>query len=88
MDQGLDIFWKTGTTITDSRINELVPIRVSEPIPFRTMLTSAPTISHRLAMSFMKLIFVASMALAAYLVISAEVISMNMIGCPFNVKGL
>ena len=33
---------------------------------------SAPTRSHRLAISLMKLIFVASMALAAYLVISAD----------------
>src|SRR5262249_59798806 len=47
------------------------PIRMSWPMPRRTSLTSAPSRSHRLAISLMKLIFVASMALATYLVISA-----------------
>ena len=62
-------------------------MRESEPIPLRTMSMSAPTSSQRLAMSFMKEIFVASMALAAYLVISEECMSMNRIGCSVRTKG-
>ena len=46
-------------------------MRLSWPMPRRTSLMSAPIRSHRLAISLMKLIFVASMALATYLVISA-----------------
>src|SRR3546814_15771061 len=52
------------------------PIRGSEPMPLRTISTSAPTFSAMLAISFMKLILVASIALAAYLVSSAERTSM------------
>ena len=52
-------------------------MRASVPIPFRTISMSAPTLSQRFAMSFMKEIRVASIALAAYLVISAEEISMK-----------
>ena len=40
-------------------------------MPLRTMFTSAPTSSQRFAMSFMKLMRVASMEFAAYLIISA-----------------
>ena len=46
-------------------------MRASWPMPRRTSLMSAPSRSHRLAISLMKLIFVASIALATYLVISA-----------------
>ena len=62
-------------------------MRESEPIPLRTMSTSAPTSSQRFATSFMKEIFVASIALAAYLVISEECTSMMMIGCSVRTKG-
>ena len=55
----------------------MLPMRASEPMPLRTISTSAPTRSHRLAISFMNEMRVASMALAAYLVISAEGMSMN-----------
>ena len=55
----------------------MLPMRTSEPIPLRTISTSAPTRSQRLATSFMKEMRVASMALAAYLVISADAMSMN-----------
>ena len=48
------------------------PMRGSEPMPWRTSSTSAPTRSAMFAISFMKLILVASIALAAYLVSSAE----------------
>ena len=54
-------------------------MRGSEPMPWRTISTSAPSRSARLAISFMKLILVASMQLAAYLVSSAERTSMTMI---------
>ena len=54
-------------------------MRGSAPMPWRTISTSAPSRSARFAISFMKLILVASMALAAYLVSSAERTSMTMI---------
>ncbi|MBA7589142.1 hypothetical protein ES708_31218 [subsurface metagenome] len=63
-------------------------MRESLPMPWRTMFTSAPTISQRFAMSFIKLILVASIEFAAYLVISAEGISINNNGCPFRRNGL
>ena len=46
-------------------------------MPMRTFSMSAPTRSAMLASSFMKLILVASMAFAAYLVSSAERMSMT-----------
>ncbi len=52
-------------------------MRLSDPMPWRTISTSAPSLSARLAISFMKLILVASMQLAAYLVSSAERTSMT-----------
>ena len=63
-------------------------MRGSEPMPRRTMFTSAPIISHKFAMSFMKEILVANIAFAAYLVISADGISIEIMGCPFKTKGL
>ncbi len=53
-------------------------MRTSAPIAVRTQFTSAPTFSHRLAISLINDMRVASMAFAAYLVISAEGKSMNM----------
>ena len=66
----------------------LRPIRVSEPIPLRTIFTSAPTISQRFAMSFIKLIRVANIEFAAYLVISADGISIKITRKLFNKNGL
>src|SRR5919108_420465 len=62
-------------------------MRASWPMPRRTSLMSAPSRSHRLAISLMKLILVASMALAAYFVISADsgVITRN--GCSVRKNG-
>ena len=57
-------------------------------MPRRTSLMSAPSRSHRLAISLMKLIFVASMALAAYLVISALSGDMTRNGCSVRRNGL
>ena len=51
-------------------------MRTSAPMPLRTISTLAPIRSQRLATSFMNEMRVASMALAAYLVISAEAMSM------------
>ena len=56
-------------------------------MPLRTIFTSAPTSSHRLAMSFMKLIRVASMELAAYFIISALGISVKITRKLFSIKG-
>lgn len=61
---------------------------MSEPIPLLTDSTFAPTFSQRLAISFIKLILVASIEFAAYFVISADGTSIKSMGCPFKVKGL
>ena len=47
-------------------------MRGSEPMPLRIISMSAPSRSAMFASSFMKLIFVASIAFAAYFVSSAE----------------
>ncbi len=47
------------------------PMRLSRPMPRATSCTSAPTFSHRSAISLMKVIFIARKALAAYLISSA-----------------
>ncbi len=52
-------------------------ILLSSPIPRATFVTSAPTFSHRLAISLIKLILVAKKALEAYLIISALSGSVN-----------
>ena len=64
-----------------------LPILESVPIPLRISSTFAPTNSHRLAISFMKVILVAKNAFAAYLVISAERSSMNIMGFPWRTNG-
>ena len=63
------------------------PIRSSVPTPARTIPTSAPTSSQRRLIMFMKEMRVASMALAAYFVISAEAMSMKMRGFPVRTNG-
>ena len=63
------------------------PMRRSRLIARRTSLTSAFIASHRRATSLMKEIFVASMALAAYLLISALRLSMTRIGFPVRKNG-
>ena len=62
-------------------------MRGSEPMPTRTFSMSAPKRSAMFASSFMKLILVASMALAAYLVSSAERTSMTIMRSWLRVKG-
>ena len=52
-------------------------MRGSEPMPWRTGSMSAPSLSARFASSFMNEMRVASIALAAYLVSSAERTSMT-----------
>src|SRR5690606_13298306 len=58
------------------------PILLSVPTPLRTESTSAPSNSHRFAISFMKEIFVARNELAAYFVSSAERSSIKTNGLP------
>ena len=57
----------------------LVPMRLSRPIPRATSWMSAPTFSDRSAISLMKVILVARKALAAYLISSAvrRVVNIN-----------
>ena len=56
------------------------PMRLSSPMPRATSCTSAPTFSHRSAISLMKVILVARKALAAYLISSAVRRLVNSIG--------
>ena len=60
--------------------SNLLPILVSVPIPALTASTSAPTWSQKFAISFIKEILVAKNAFAAYLVNSALLSSMKMMG--------
>ena len=53
----------------------------------RILSTLAPTRSHTLAISFMKVIFVARKALAAYLVISEDRSSITTMGLPCRTNG-
>ena len=62
-------------------------MRGSEPMPWRTASMSAPTRSARLASSFMKLMRVASIALAAYLANSAERTSITRVRSWLRLKG-
>jgi hypothetical protein len=62
-------------------------MRSSEPMPLRIWSTLAPTRSQMLAISFMNEMRVASIALAAYLVSSADSMSMWMIGLPVRTNG-
>ena len=58
-------------------IRNFGPIRSSSPIPRATSTTSAPVSSQTLAISLMKLIFVARNAFAASLTISALLTSVR-----------
>ena len=62
-------------------------MRGSEPMPRRTASISAPTRSARFASSFMNEMRVASMALAAYLVNSAERTSMYSVRSRLRLNG-
>ncbi|MNU09137.1 hypothetical protein D3C72_2555350 [compost metagenome] len=61
-------------------MRNLVPIRLSRPMPRATCCTSAPVASQRSAISLMKVIFIARNALAAYLMSSA-------VRRPVNISG-
>jgi hypothetical protein len=54
-----------------------LPIRRSDPMPATTLATSASTCSHRAATLLMNEIYIARKPLAAYLISSAEVGSVN-----------
>ncbi len=62
-------------------------MRLSRPMPRATCCTSAPTASHRSAISLMKVIFIARKALAAYLISSEVRRSVNRIGVSFRNSG-
>ncbi len=55
-------------------------MRPSSPMPRATPWTSAPTLSHRSAISLMKVTFMARKALAAYLISSAVSMEVATIG--------
>ena len=64
------------------------PMRVSVPMPRRTLSTSAPTFSQKFAISFMNVILVARKLFAAYFVNSALRSSITMSGFPWRMNGL
>ena len=64
-----------------------LPMRRSDPMPWRTMLMLAPVLLQILAISLTKEILVARKALAAYLVSSAETTSIMMMGWLVRTKG-
>jgi len=72
----LTSFGKAGAPVPGAREQEPLADRESEPMPIRIDSMSAPTRSQNRANSFMKLIRVESMALAAYLAVSDERMSM------------
>src|SRR3989338_495362 len=63
------------------------PMRSSRPMPRATSLISAPVFSHSRESSFINEILVASIALAAYLIISALLMSVKTIGLPIRWSG-
>ena len=63
------------------------PIRPSSPMPRARSCTSAPMLSHRLAISLMKEIFVARNELAAYLVSSEVAMLVITKGVSFRKSG-
>ena len=58
------------------------PIRPSRPMPSATTVTSAPVSSQTFAISLMNEIFVARNAFDAYLIISADGMSVRTMGAP------
>ena len=58
---------------------KLLPILLSSPIPFATSMISAPILSDKHAISFIKLIFNAKKAFAEYLISSAVTIFVSKI---------
>ena len=101
--QGLHIFREAGAAIAAAGPDELKAIalrllrrrslleekqlRGPVPMPMRTRSRSAPRRSARLASSFMNEILVANMALAAYLVRSAERTSITTMRSWLRLKG-
>jgi VanZ family protein len=71
VDQRLHVLREAAAAVARAGVQEVVPMRGSLPMPLRTISMSAPTLSASSASSFMKLMRVASIALAAYLVNSA-----------------
>ena len=65
----------------------LPPIRRSRPSPLATAWTSAPTRSHRSAISLMKVTLVARKLLVAYLISSAVSSEVNRIGVWIRLSG-
>ena len=71
-DHSADIFRETGAAVADTGKDKMRPdATIQSEIALRTSPTSAPFVSHSREISLMKDIFVASIAFAAYLLISA-----------------
>ena len=62
-------------------------MRLSRPMPLATCCTSAPTASHRSAISLMKVIFIARKAFDAYLISSEVRRLVNTIGVSLRFSG-
>jgi hypothetical protein len=87
-DEGLHILGKAGPPVPDPGEEEGGTDAGVAPDPHADLVrTRAPTASQSPAIMFMKEIRVASIALAAYLVISADAMSMIRIWLPVRTKG-
>src|SRR5204863_6069285 len=81
------VLGKAGAAVAGPAWRNLVPIRLSRPMPRATSWTSAPTFSQRSAISLMKVILVARKPLAAYLISSEVSMPVKMIGVSIRKSG-
>ena len=68
-------------------LKNLLPILLSSPIPIEISSTSIPVFSHKFAISFIKVIFVAKKAFDAYLINSAALLWVDINFAPFEING-
>ena len=68
-------------------LKNLLPILLSSPIPIEISSISIPVFSHKLDISFIKVIFVAKKALEAYLINSAALLFVETNFAPFDING-
>ena len=68
-------------------LKNLLPILLSSPMPIEISSTSISVFSHKFAISFIKVIFVARKAFEAYLINSAALLFVAMNLAPFEIKG-
>ena len=68
-------------------LKNLLPILLSRPMPIEISSTSIPVFSHKFAISFIKVIFVARKAFEAYLINSAALLFVEINYAPLEING-